>query len=78
MFAEAVKTLRGIGCRWCSPGGPQNRFLAGVIRTIRVVSLRPHGASTAIRGIVARKASEAAKSSAVNPVEDVLVAVGVF
>ena len=31
----------------------------------------------AIRGIVARKASEAAKSSAVNPVEDVLVAVGV-
>ena len=62
-----------------SPWRAAKSLLAGVIRTIRVGEpATARGRSTAIRGIVARKASEAAKSSAVNPVEDVLVAVGVL
>ena len=79
VFAKAVKNIAGDRLLVVSPWREAKSLWAGVIRTIRVGEpATARGRSTAIRGIVARQASEAAKSNVVNPVEDVLVAVGVL
>ena len=79
VFEEAVKNIAGDRLRLVSPWRAAKSLLAGVIRTIRVGEPDiARGRATSIRGVLSRAASEAAKSNVVNPVEDVLVAVGVL
>ena len=79
VFLKAVEKISGDRLQVVSPWVAAKSLLAGVIRTFRVGEpATARGRSTAIRGIVARKASEAAKSDVLNPVEDVMVAVGVL